>query len=125
MSQDIRPAWNLPAGKPADRIVLPVEWPVQVTREWAWGESTGKGVSVCIDSGVDAGHELVGEVSKAVAVSLDADGQPVIEEDTEGDLCGHGTAAGVVRSLAPECDIVSVRVLGVGSPDRATSSSAA
>ena len=85
------------------------------------GESTGKGVSVCIlDSGVDAGHELVGEVSKAVAVSLDADGQPVIEEDTEGDLCGHGTAcAGVVRSLAPECDIVSVRVLGVftGSGD--------
>ena len=107
--------------------MLPVEWPVQVTREWAWGESTGKGVSVCIlDSGVDAGHELVGEVSKAVAVSLDADGQPVIEEDTEGDLCGHGTAcAGVVRSLAPECDIVSVRVLGAGSPDRATSSSAA
>ena len=116
MSQDLRPAWSLPAGKAADRIVLPVEWPVQVTREWAWGESTGKGVSVCIlDSGVDAGHELVGEVSKAVAVSLDAEGQAVVEEDTEGDLCGHGTAcAGVVRSLAPECDIVSVRVLGAG-----------
>ena len=116
MSQDLRPAWSLPAGQPADRIVLPVEWPVQVTREWAWGDSTGKGVSVCIlDSGVDAGHELVGDVSKAVAVSLDADGKPVIEEDTEGDLCGHGTAcAGVVRSLAPECDIVSVRVLGAG-----------
>ena len=116
MSEDLRPAWSLPAGQAADRIVLPVEWPVQVTREWAWGESTGKGVSVCIlDSGVDAGHELVGEVSKAVAVSLDADGQAVVEEDTEGDLCGHGTAcAGVVRSLAPECDIISVRVLGAG-----------
>jgi subtilisin family serine protease len=116
MSEDLRPAWSLPAGQAADRIVLPVEWPVQVTREWAWGESTGKGVSVCIlDSGVDAGHELVGEVSQAVAVSLDADGQAVIEEDTEGDLCGHGTAcAGVVRSLAPECDIISVRVLGAG-----------
>ncbi len=116
MSQDLRPAWSLPAGKAADRIVLPVEWPVQVTRDWAWGESTGKGVTVCIlDSGVDAGHELVGDVSRAVAVSLDADGQAVVEEDTEGDLCGHGTAcAGVVRSLAPECDIVSVRVLGAG-----------
>jgi subtilisin len=116
MSHDLRPAWSLPAGKAADRIVLPVEWPVQVTREWAWGESTGKGVSVCIlDSGVDAGHELVGEVSRSVAVSLDAEGQAVVEEDTEGDLCGHGTAcAGVVRSLAPECDIVSVRVLGAG-----------
>ena len=116
MSEDLRPAWSLPAGQAADRIVLPVEWPVQVTREWAWGESTGKGVSVCIlDSGVDAGHELVGEVSKSVAVSLDAEGQAVVEEDTEGDLCGHGTAcAGVVRSLAPECDIISVRVLGAG-----------
>jgi subtilisin len=112
---DLRPAWSLPAGK-ADRITLPVEWPVQVTREWAWGDSTGKGVSVCIlDSGVDEDHELVGKVSRAVAVSLDAEGQPVVEEDTEGDLCGHGTAcAGVVRSLAPECDIVSVRVLGAG-----------
>jgi subtilisin family serine protease len=116
MSEDLRPAWSLPAGQAADRIVLPVEWPVQVTREWAWGESTGRGVSVCIlDSGVDAGHELVGEVSKAVAVSLDADGHAVVEEDREGDLCGHGTAcAGVVRSLAPECDIISVRVLGAG-----------
>ena len=115
MSPDLRPAWSLAAGE-ADRITLPVEWPVQVTREWAWGGSTGKGVSVCIlDSGVDAGHELVGEVNKAVAVSLDAEGQAVVEEDTEGDLCGHGTAcAGVVRSLAPECDIISVRVLGAG-----------
>src|SRR5437868_11154 len=35
--------------------------------------------------------------------------------DSEGDVCGHGTAcAGIVRSLAPECEIVSVRVLGAG-----------
>ena len=39
----------------------------------------------------------------------------MVEEDAEGDLCGHGTAcAGIVRSLAPECEIVSVRVLGAG-----------
>ena len=31
------------------------DWPAEVTREWAWGGSTGKGVRVCIlDSGVDA-----------------------------------------------------------------------
>jgi subtilisin len=113
--QELRPAWSLPAGK-ADEITVPVEWPGQVTREWAWGGSTGKGITVCIlDSGVDADHELVGGLDRAVAVSLDADGQPVIDEDTEGDLCGHGTAcAGVVRSLAPECGLVSVRVLGAG-----------
>ena len=36
-------------------------------------------------------------------------------EDEEGDLCGHGTAcAGIVRALAPDCEIVSVRVLGAG-----------
>ena len=36
-------------------------------------------------------------------------------DDTEGDLCGHGTAcAGVVRSLAPDAELTSVRVLGAG-----------
>ena len=34
---------------------------------------------------------------------------------TEGDLCGHGTAcAGVIRSIAPDAEIYSVRVLGAG-----------
>ena len=36
-------------------------------------------------------------------------------DDEEGDLTGHGTAcAGIVRALAPECRISSVRVLGAG-----------
>jgi subtilisin family serine protease len=38
-----------------------------------------------------------------------------IEPDSEGDLTGHGTAcAGIIRSFAPACEIVSVRVLGAG-----------
>ena len=53
--------------------------------------------------------------SGAVAISVDYDDNPVVEEDTEGDVCGHGTAcAGIVRSIAPECSIYSVRVLGAG-----------
>ena len=112
---ELRPAWSLPAGR-ADEIRLPVEWPGEITRDWAWGGSTGKDVRVCIlDSGVDADHPSVGKIDQAVAVSIDEDGDPQVEEDTEGDLCGHGTAcAGIVRSLAPDCGIVSVRVLGAG-----------
>jgi subtilisin len=107
------PAWSLP-----DRAVIdvPADWPDEVTREWAWGGSQGEGVRVCIlDSGVEAGHPAVGELEGAVAVSVDEDGATLVEEDAEGDLCGHGTAcAGIVRFLAPSCRIFSVRVLGSG-----------
>ena len=71
---------------------------------------------VCIlDSGVDQGHPLVGEIQQSVAVSVGPNDEVIVEDDTEGDLCGHGTAcAGIVRSLAPDCEIISVRVLGAG-----------
>jgi subtilisin family serine protease len=113
--EEYRPAWSLPAGG-ADSIALAVEWPGEVTRDWAWGDSTGKGVSVCIlDSGIDADHSLVGGVQRSVAVSIGENDEVIVEDDTEGDLCGHGTAcAGIVRGLAPECDLISVRVLGAG-----------
>ena len=109
------PAWSLPAGAEKD-IELAVEWPAEVSREWAWGDSTGRGVRVCIlDSGVEPNHPLVGPLAGAVAVQRGEDGEITIEPDEEGDLCGHGTAcAGIVRSLAPECELHSVRVLGAG-----------
>jgi subtilisin family serine protease len=107
------PAWSLPRDA-VDRISLPAEWPEQVTREWAWGGSTGEGARVCIlDSGVEAAHPLVGGVESAVVVSLDESGETVVEEDTEGDVSGHGTAcAGIVRAVAPGASLSSVRVLG-------------
>jgi len=112
---EMRPAWSLPA-EGAESITVPFEWPGELTRDWAWGGSTGKGVRVCIlDSGVEAGHPLVGEVQRSVAVSVDAEGEVTVADDLEGDLCGHGTAcAGIVRSLAPDCELASVRVLGAG-----------
>jgi subtilisin family serine protease len=90
--------------------------PAAITRDWAFGDSTGKGARVCIlDSGVELGHPLVGEVQSAVVVTAGEDGEPRIDEDAEGDVCGHGTAcAGIVRALAPEAEIHSVRVLGPG-----------
>ena len=107
------PAWSLPKDA-VDRIALPMHWPERVTREWAFGGSTGKGARVCIlDSGVEAGHPSVGELESAVVISVDENEQPVATEDTEGDVSGHGTAcADIVRGLAPECSISSVRVLG-------------
>jgi subtilisin family serine protease len=109
------PAWSLPADA-VERIALSFAWPERVDRQWAWGGSTGAGVRVGIlDSGIEAGHPLVGEVEGAVAVSIAPDGELMVEEDTEGDLCGHGTAcAGIVRSLAPESRLFSIRVLGAG-----------
>jgi subtilisin family serine protease len=109
------PAWSLPRGS-EDRIALPQFWPDRVTREWAWGESTGAGVRVCIlDSGIDADHPLVGGLASAVSISVGPDEKTIVTEDPEGDMCGHGTAcAGIVRSLAPDCELHSVRVLGAG-----------
>ena len=49
------------------------------------------------------------------AVTIGDPDKDEVLEDEEGDLCGHGTAcAGIVRSIAPECELVSVRVLGAG-----------
>src|SRR5438477_3567437 len=110
------PAWSLPAAASSE-IDIGVEWPERVTREWAWGGSTGAGVTVCIlDSGVEPVHPLIGPVDGAVVVSVDAEtGEASIDEDDQGDLCGHGTAcAGIVRALAPDVEIHSVRVLGAG-----------
>jgi subtilisin len=107
------PAWSLPAGT---EHTIGTDWPEPVTAEWALAGATGAGVRVCVlDSGVEQGHPLVGEVQRAVVVEVDQDGRAVISDDGEGDLCGHGTAcAGIVRSIAPDCELTSARVLGAG-----------
>jgi subtilisin family serine protease len=67
-----------------------------------------------LDSGVEADHPLVGPVQQAVAARVEGD-EVVIRPDDVGDLCGHGTAcAGIIRSIAPDCELTSVRVLGAG-----------
>ena len=113
-SDEELPAWSLPADA-GEATRVGSAWTEPVTREWAWGGSTGKGVRVCVlDSGVEPGHPLVGDVSRSVAVARDGD-VVVVRDDDQGDLCGHGTAcAGIIRALAPDCDLVSVRVLGAG-----------
>jgi subtilisin family serine protease len=113
-SEEELPAWSLPASA-EDSIRLPSAWPERVTRDWAWGGATGAGVRVCVlDSGIELDHPLIGAVQRSVAVTKEDD-EIVIADDAAGDLCGHGTAcAGIIRSLAPECELTSVRVLGAG-----------
>lgn len=96
-----------------------------VSREWAWGGSTGGGTRVAvIDSGIDPDHPAVGgKVRSAVSVEMDPAGSGealVSEDDPPRDLCGHGTAcAGIIHDLAPEAQIYSVRVLGKGLKGKA------
>jgi len=111
----VKPAWSWQF---EDQHLPPIErldLPGSVSREWAWGGSSGAGVKVAIiDSGVQADHPAVGGVDGAVALTWDDDEEEVVA--TEGpheDFFGHGTAcAGIIRSLAPATEIYSVRVLG-------------
>lgn len=105
-------AWQFEPGHlPA---VPPMGLESPITPEWAFGGATGRGVRVAVvDSGIEAGHPLVGEVQGGVVVEPEgATGIRYVEGPHE-DLYGHGTAcAGIIRSLAPDCELYSVRVLG-------------
>ena len=113
-SGGLRPAWS---GDFAVDVLRPVTVPdLGYTREWAFDGATGAGVTVAVvDSGIDAAHP---EVSPApvtgAALHWDATQQQVVTVDgAHPDLYGHGTAcAGIVRRAAPDCTLLSVRVLG-------------
>jgi subtilisin family serine protease len=107
------PAWSEPF---TDTAALARRMRLRgISREWAWGGSTGAGVRVGIlDSGLETAHpRLAGRVVQSVAVEL-VDGEPEIVPDESGeDLYGHATACGgIILGLAPDVDLVSIRVLG-------------
>jgi subtilisin len=108
------PAWTEPfVGDARQRLVRAAALR-QVDRDWAWAGATGAGVKVAIvDSGVEGGHPAVaGRLVESVAAIVEGDEVKVVPDDG-GDLYGHGTAcAGIIVGLAPEVEIVSVRVLG-------------
>jgi subtilisin family serine protease len=113
---DLRPAWSWQFDTDKLARVPALGLPAAVTREWAFDGSTGAGVKVAIiDSGIEAGHPLVGDVAGGVIIEYDkeAEGEVRISEGPHDDVFGHGTAcAGIIRKAAPEAELYSVRVLG-------------
>jgi subtilisin family serine protease len=114
MTDESMPAWSEPFTG-TDRTGLDRPGRLDgVDRAWAFGGGTGRGVTVAIiDSGLERDHpRLLGRVVESVAVEL-VDGEPNVVADDAGDLFGHGTACGgIILGLAPEAELVSVRVLG-------------
>jgi len=107
------PAWSLDRDAALSDLQSS-DWPLVDARAWAWGRARGAGVRVCIvDSGIDDRHPWVGSVQGSFAVVEHEDGELSVTADEEGDAYGHGTAcAAIVRRIAPECELHSVRVLG-------------
>ena len=110
------PAWSA-SFLPEARRQLNAAGPLAgITRDWAWGGSTGRGVRVAvIDSGIEADHPaLKGSVRGGVVVDSDRRTKAQVRfepDDHPRDFFGHGTAcAGIIHGLAPEAELYSVRV---------------
>ena len=88
------------------------------------GQATGRGVRIAIvDTGIEADHPWIGgRLTASYFVEDSPGGSPIVHAVPAKDVCGHGTAAaGQARRLAPDAELISVRVLG---DDRAGSSEA-
>lgn len=122
---ELRPAWSNQFSADALRELRAIGPLGAITREWAWGGSTGQGVRVAVvDSGIEADHPAVGgQVRGGVLVEYDGrtkTGVRIKEDPDPRDLFGHGTAcAGIIHALAPDAEFYSVRVLGKDLTGRA------
>lgn len=109
---DLQPAYSAAFNPEAVKRVRAIHPLDDISPEWAWHGSSGAGVKVAvIDSGIDANHPAIGKVNGYVAITEGPNG-PEFDTSPHEDLFGHGTAgAAIIRALAPECELYSVRVL--------------
>ena len=114
----LRPAWSSQFSPDILQEVEAVGPLAEITRDWAWGGSTGKGVRVAvIDSGIEHDHPAVaGGVRGGTIVEYDRRTKTQLRfkaDDKPVDIFGHGTAcAGIIHLIAPEAELYSVRVIG-------------
>jgi hypothetical protein len=95
-----------------NRVVEAITIPIG---EW-WSRSLEPIDVAVLDSGVDATHpDLAGRVVASYAVE-NLEGQPQWREvpgPADNDVFGHGTAvAGIIARIAPNAQIIDIRVLG-------------
>jgi subtilisin family serine protease len=86
----------------------------------ALAEGAGKGIRVAVlDSGVEASHPKLG-ITLVDDLAVVAEGHKLkVVKGGGRDTFGHGTAvAGVIRELAPQAKIGSIRVLGHDNTSR-------
>ncbi len=120
-----RPAWSSQFTTDALREIRAAGPIGEMTREWAWGGSTGRGVRVAVvDSGLEYDHPALENcVRGGVIVEYDGRTKSKVRyqaDETPRDLFGHGTAcAGIIHALAPDAELYSVRVLGKDLTGRA------
>lgn len=97
------------------RQVAATALPSPITPGWAWDAPPLAPVKVAIlDSGIEEDHPAIGPIAGGAAFERDADapGGVLCIDGPHGDLAGHGTAcAGIIRRVAPEAELFSVRVL--------------
>ncbi len=117
MSDEALPAWSEPfvqERRAGLRRTLPLG---EIDRDSIFSDSDGSGVTVAIiDSGIERDHPAIGGrlVASVVVEPGEGDEEPTVRTDDEAiDVVGHGTAcAGIIHSLAPAAELVSIRVLG-------------
>jgi subtilisin family serine protease len=115
MMAGLRPAWSSQFDSDVLAPVVPSPLLDRITPEEAWGDSSGRGVRVAvIDSGIEGTHPAIGDAVTAwCEPRLDDSGNVELSFEPHADAFGHGTAcAGIIHALAPEAELVSVRVLG-------------
>jgi subtilisin family serine protease len=91
----------------------------QATR--ALKEGDGSGVSVAVvDSGIQTSHPQLNGISLRDDIAVVPQGHKLTVIPGNGlDVFGHGTAvAGIILSLAPECQLGNFRVLGIANTSK-------
>lgn len=108
----VRPAWSFDPDHASP--VSTVEHLDALDLSDTWRSATGKGVRVAVvDSGIDNDHPAIAGAVKGWAEPVEAGGRIDFRTKPHSDSCGHGTAcAGIIRSLAPDVELYSVKVLG-------------
>jgi subtilisin len=102
-------------------MISQAPWPSRAEGIAALHDGTGAGVRVAVlDTGVDAAHAVFDDCKFADFWETLSLGPGMrIQPAESGDPAGHGTAiAGIIHRVAPQAEILSIRVLDASSRQR-------